>query len=166
MLLYQRSEVGPLLTGVGMSQTQNFFGELVRIQTELWNTVDSRLKDEFDLPVSRFEPMQVIARRGACRVFDIASELGISVGGASKIIDRIEAAGYCIRRDNPDDRRSSLIELTASGRRILAKASAAFDEELSRLLAPVAPRTIDQLVSGLLEVRVGIAQHASHAETA
>lgn len=150
-----------MFTGESMTQAEVFFSELARLQTELWSAVDSRLKDEFDIPVSRFEPMQVIARRGSCRVFDIASDLVITVGGASKIIDRIEADGYCVRRDNPDDRRSSLVELTDLGRRILAEASAAMDEELSRLLVSVAPRTLDALVSGLVEVRAGVAQHGT-----
>jgi hypothetical protein len=45
-------------------------------------------------------------------VFDIAEELSLTVGGTSKLVDRIEAAGHCVRRANPDDRRSSIIELT------------------------------------------------------
>jgi DNA-binding MarR family transcriptional regulator len=52
----------------------------------------------------------------ACRVFDINEQLSITVG-ASKLVDRIEAAGLCRRRVNPDDRRSRFIELTPAGRR-------------------------------------------------
>lgn len=37
--------------------------------------------------------MQVIARRGTCRVQDIADEMAITVGGTSKLVDRLESAG-------------------------------------------------------------------------
>ena len=88
------------------------FSELIRYETELWNAVDARLRGDCDLPLTRFEPMQIIGRRKACRVHDIAEELSITVGGTSKLVDRIEAFGHCRRRPNPGDRRSSLIELT------------------------------------------------------
>jgi len=54
--------------------------------------VDARLRREFDLPLAHFEPMSVIGRLPGCRVYDIATELGITTGGVSKLVDRIEAS--------------------------------------------------------------------------
>ena len=34
----------------------DLFHQLVRLETELWNAVDARLRVEFDLQLSRFEP--------------------------------------------------------------------------------------------------------------
>jgi MarR family transcriptional regulator, organic hydroperoxide resistance regulator len=131
------------------------FNELIRFETELWNAVDARLRAELDLPLSRLEPMRVIARRPSCRVYDIADELSITIGGTSKLVDRIEAAGYCVRRANPHDRRSSLIELTASGRRVLTKANKVFEEELhARIGSAVPARLLQQLHSTLGKLRV------------
>ena len=113
-----------------MTSLQWLFSELVRLEIELWNAVDARLRADLALPLSSFEPMQVIARRGACRVQDIADEMAITVGGTSKLVDRLESAGHCPRRSNPDDRRSSLVELTPAGRQLLAKAGEVVDEEL------------------------------------
>ena len=130
------------------------FDQLIRFETELWNAVDARLRAEFDLPLSRLEPMQVIARRSSCRVYDIADELSITIGGTSKLVDRIEAAGYCARRANPDDRRSSIIELTAAGRRILAKATRVFEEELrTRIGSAVPERSLRQFYATLVKLR-------------
>jgi len=98
--------------------------------------------------------MQVIARRSSCRVYDIADELSITIGGTSKLVDRIEAAGYCARRANPDDRRSSIIELTAAGRRILAKATKVFEEELrTRIGSAVPERSLQQFYATLVKLR-------------
>jgi DNA-binding MarR family transcriptional regulator len=130
------------------------FSELVRFETELWNGIDARLRADFGLPLSRFEPMQVIARTPACRVFDIAEQLSITIGGTSKLVDRIEAAGHCRRRPNPDDRRSSLIELTPAGRRLLAAASTAFDRELqSRIGDAASPRQLERFAGTLKKLR-------------
>lgn len=130
------------------------FAELIRFETELWNGVESRLRDDFDLPLSRFEPMQVMARIPSCRVFDIADALSITVGGTSKLVDRIEAAGHCHRRANPADRRSSIIELTPAGRRLLVKATAVFEEELqARLGSALSARSLDQFATSLTTLR-------------
>lgn len=98
--------------------------------------------------------MQVISRRPGCRVYDIADELSITVGGTSKLVDRIEAAGYCRRRPNPGDRRSSIIELTPAGRRLLARATRAFEDELElRIGSAISARSLDQFSTVLTKLR-------------
>jgi len=78
----------------------------------------------------------------------------ITVGGTSKLIDRIESSGHCRRRPNPEDGRSSVIELTASGRRLLDKATQAVDDELTVRLGDVlTPRMLQQFAA----VRVALA---------
>lgn len=137
-----------------MSDLRGLFNDLIRFEIELWNAVDARLKSEFSLPLTHFEPMSVIDKIPGCRVYDIANELGITTGGTSKLVDRIEAGGYCRRLPNPDDRRSSLLELTEAGRRLLAKAGAAFDEELQLRLGSALPeRTLRQFASTLTRLR-------------
>ena len=77
--------------------------------------------------------MQVIASTPSCRVQDIARAVAITVGGASQAVDRLEAAGRCVRHPNPDDRRSSILDLTPSGRELLNTAEVVFDQELRDL---------------------------------
>src|SRR5882724_3133193 len=117
-----------------MADVKRLFSELIRFETDLWNAVDARLRAEHGLLLTWFEVMQVIAGYTRCRVLDIKEELSITVGGTSKLVDRIEAAGLCRRRANPDDRRSHIIELTAAGRRLLAKATRTFEDELQMRL--------------------------------
>lgn len=134
------------------------FTELVRFETELWNALDARLRHDFDLPMTWFEPMRVIAVHGACRVQDIADGLAITWGGTSKLVDRLEAAGHCRRRANPEDRRSSLIELTPSGTRLLARATVVFEGELStRLASVVTDRALEQFIATLRRLRAASA---------
>jgi DNA-binding MarR family transcriptional regulator len=136
------------------SDLRRLFNDLVRFEIELWNAVDARLKNEFGLPLTHFEPMSVIDQVPGCRVFDIASELSITAGGTSKLVDRIEASGYCRRLPNPADRRSSLLELTEAGKHLLAEAGTAFDDELQRWLGSAVPeRTLRQFGATLARLR-------------
>jgi MarR family transcriptional regulator, organic hydroperoxide resistance regulator len=137
-----------------MSDLRRVFNDLIRFEIELWNAVDARLKREFGLPLTHFEPMSVMDRLPTCRVYDIASELGITTGGTSKLVDRIEASGYCRRLPNPEDRRSSLLELTPEGQRLFAEAAKAFDDELQRRLSTAVPeRTLRQFAATLARLR-------------
>lgn len=149
-----------------MSDLRQVFNDLIRFEIELWNAVDARLKREFDLPLTHFEPMSVMDRLPTCRVYDIATELGITTGGTSKLVDRIEAAGYCRRLPNPQDRRSSLLELTPQGRRLFAEAGQAFDDELQRRLGAAVPeRTLRQFAATLTRLRAAC-HHAEMEQTA
>jgi MarR family transcriptional regulator, organic hydroperoxide resistance regulator len=149
-----------------VSELRQLFNDLIRFEIELWNAADARLKSDFDLPLTQFEPMSVMDRTPGCRVYDIAGELGITTGGTSKLVDRIEARGFCRRLPNPDDRRSSLVELTADGRRVLAQAGEAFDDELQRWLGAAVPeRTLRQFAATLARLRaageqIGLEQSA------
>lgn len=129
------------------------FSDLVRLETELWDALDARLRDECDLRMGRFDTMRVIARTTPCRVFDIAEGLAITVGGASKMVDRIEAAGHCVRRSNPDDRRSSIIELTAAGVSLLAAAASVVEDELTARFASVSTADLAHLHVTLATLR-------------
>jgi DNA-binding MarR family transcriptional regulator len=79
--------------------------------------------------------------------------LHITVGAASKVVDRVEAAGHCVRLPNPDDRRSSLIELTPSGTECLTAATAVFDEELRVRFGALSAVELGHLAAALAKIR-------------
>jgi MarR family transcriptional regulator, organic hydroperoxide resistance regulator len=136
---------------------KHLFSELIRLETELWDAVAGRLRADYGLPLQQFEFMQVIARTPNCRVQDIAAEISITVGGTSKIVDRVEAAGYCVRSANPSDRRSSILKLTPEGERLLAAATVTFEQELrARLGSGVPDRTLAQFTNTLTRLRASV----------
>ena len=98
--------------------------------------------------------MRLLGRRPHCRVRDIAEELANTIGGISKVVDRVAAAGYCRRRANPEDRRSSIVELTPIGQRLSARAEEVFAAKLESRIGSVLPeRTLDHLATALAERR-------------
>lgn len=137
-----------------MPDLKGLYHQLVRFETELWAVVDARLRRECELPLTWFEILQSLGRHPRPRVQDLATEFVITVGGTSKVVDRIEQAGLLRRVANPTDRRSSLLELTRRGRERLADAVPVFEDELAlRFRALAGGAELDRLEAGLRLLR-------------
>jgi DNA-binding MarR family transcriptional regulator len=137
-----------------MTDLRALFHHLVQLEIELWGALEQRLQVDLDLSMGSLHVMQAITRIPSPRVHDIATDLSVTVGGISKAVDRIEAAGHCVRRPNPQDRRSSIIELTPAGAELLARALVIFDAELDRRLGAVLPEeSLTRLSTSLAMLR-------------
>ncbi|WP_112240839.1 MarR family winged helix-turn-helix transcriptional regulator [Kribbella monticola] len=137
-----------------MTDLAALFTDLVRLETRVYNAIDTRLRADHDLPLGQFEFLRYIAAQGSCRVYDLAQEMAITVGATSKAVDRLEAADRVRRTANPDDRRSSLLTLTDGGRRVLTEATPTFESELTTWIGSVLPtRSLDQLATTLATLR-------------
>ena len=137
----------------------SLFSDLIRLETELWDLVEARLRRDHDLALSWFEPMQVIDSTPACRVIDIAEALSITIGGTSKLVDRIQNAGWCERSPHPDDGRSSTIELTRAGQRLLTAARRTFTDEVGILLGePLSESELQRFAATVHKLRAHVHQ--------
>jgi DNA-binding MarR family transcriptional regulator len=110
------------------------FSDLTRLETRLWDRVDASLRAEIEVPLGRFEAMLVMRRLGPCRVLDVADALAITVGGASKLIDRLSASGFCTRLPNPADQRSSLLVLAPAVLPLLERGQSVIEVTLHETL--------------------------------
>ncbi|MDH4148530.1 MAG: MarR family winged helix-turn-helix transcriptional regulator [Acidimicrobiia bacterium] len=142
------------------SDLLSVFDDVVRLEIELWNAVERRLRNDHDLELSWFEVTRAVAGREAATVSEITRELIITVGGASKLVDRIEAAGYLARRPNPADGRSSLIHVTDAGQRMLRRAESTVVDELQSILGTVLPaKEWRQFADSLSAIRTALPHH-------
>jgi DNA-binding MarR family transcriptional regulator len=147
---------------MAMADLRRVFSDVGRVQAQLVAAVDLRLRTEFRLPLVLFESMTVIAEAENCRVHDLAAGLGVSAGGASKLVDRLGAFGYCRRLPNPGDRRSFLIQLTLAGQQKLAEARRSVDDELERLIGEVlSSAQIGELAAILQDLRFSVRPRAA-----
>ena len=138
---------------------RQLFSDIVRLEIELWDAVDRRLRETPGISTGDFDVMQIVARTPSCRVYDIAQQLSVTVGGISKAVDRLERRGHVARRSNPEDRRSSIVELTPQGSDILARAGLVVDDELALRLGAVLPAdSLAHLGSLIARLRSGLAQ--------
>jgi DNA-binding MarR family transcriptional regulator len=75
----------------------------------------------------------------------VAGRLGVDRTTMVGLIDALEAKGLVARRPDAADRRRNVIELTATGRRTLRRATRASDQAERRLLAGLDPAEAAQL---------------------
>lgn len=79
--------------------------------------------------------IQHLARDGQLTASRLARLLGLSSGGATALVQRLERAGCVVREPHPSDRRSTLLRLTPE---LQARASAPLAPLVSELDAIVA----------------------------
>ena len=60
----------------------------------------------------------------------------VTVGGVSRLVDRIVAAGLLVREADPADRRAARATITPEGERTLAAAAETYDQEAADVLDP------------------------------
>ncbi|MGW0964719.1 MarR family winged helix-turn-helix transcriptional regulator [Streptomyces sp. NPDC002516] len=136
-----------------MSHITPLFIDLVRVETRLYNAVSARLRAEQGLGLGQFEFLEIIDRVPDCRVLDIVAEVAITVGAVSKAVDRLVAAGWCVRVAHPQDRRSSVLRLTSEGEERLSASRPIVESELTSLTGSVSPDDLARIGSTLAALR-------------
>ena len=133
------------------------FADLVRLEIELWDAVEARLRADLGVGLGTAQTLAVVAAVDDCRVHDIVRGLSITVGGASKTVDRLEREGLVARRPHPRDRRSSVVALTRTGTRTHARAQRLIAAELDvRIGGVLSDRALDQLHRAIANLRAAL----------
>jgi DNA-binding MarR family transcriptional regulator len=131
----------PARAGAGTAIALNrveWMTDLVRLEIVLWERVDARLRERHGLSLAFFESLYFVSRapEGPLRVGDLAQAMRVTVGGISKLVDRVEAAGLIARGADPDDRRAARLTLTREGERRLKAAVVTYEEAVAAFLDP------------------------------
>jgi MarR family transcriptional regulator, organic hydroperoxide resistance regulator len=144
-----------------MADLPAVFADLVRLEIELWDAVEARLRADLGVGLGTAQTLAVVAATPECRVHDIVRGLSITVGGASKTVDRLERTGLVARRPHPSDRRSSVIALTPAGATTHAEAQRLVAAELdARIGGVLSDRAFDQLHRMVARLRAALAPAA------
>lgn len=80
---------------------------------------------------------------------DLGDLLGLDPGYLSRILRGFEHAGLITRARAPTDRRRSVLDLTAKGRRVFSGLESLQSAEVERMLAPIADTAQGDLVSSM-----------------
>jgi DNA-binding MarR family transcriptional regulator len=100
-----------------MVRLTDLFTEFVRVEIDVWNRLDTHLKTLVGVTLPQLQALSAIAAtRGPLRIQEISTAMSITVGAASKVVDRLERDGLALRSAHPTDGRSSLIALTPLGK--------------------------------------------------
>lgn len=88
---------------------------VVRLGREL------RRQDPREMTITLYSALATLADRGEVAIGELADAERLPSSAATRIADRLEQAGYLMRRPNPADRRGVLLGITAAGRRLVAE---------------------------------------------
>ena len=92
-------EIALLIPEFGKAYTRKLFAEVGRAGTT----------------PARARLLMVLQCRGSCKMSEIGTELGVTPRNVTKLVDGLEAEGLVVREQHPEDRRATLIRLTANG---------------------------------------------------
>jgi len=104
--------------------------------------------------------------RGPLRMSVIAECLAVVARTVTDVVDGAEVAGLVARRDDPTDRRSTLVELTPSGRRLLDQLDTARSDSAARVFGVLTEAQRGQLLALLYEVSASDERGNEPADTA
>jgi len=142
--------------GLAHDQRITLMGLLVEAHARLTRVLGAELEEACGLPLSWYDVMIRLGRspEGFLTMTRLAAEVSLTSGGLTRLVDRMEAAGYLERRNCPTDRRSVFVALTPAGTTMLAEATAEHLKGLDRhLLAPLDPDDRAALETALRKLR-------------
>jgi DNA-binding MarR family transcriptional regulator len=103
---------------------------------------------EENVSPSHLRALQSLDHLGGAKVTALGDALGVPPSTASRISDRLTAAGLITREVAPDNRRATWLDLTAAGRAVLSDLADARAQALERVTDAMSPAERDALLVG------------------
>src|SRR5258705_551228 len=98
------------------------WARLIRAQQAVLAAVEAELKAAGFPPLGWYDVLLELMRKDAAlRPFALEQELLLAQYNLSRLLDRLEKAGYIERRPCPDDGRGQIVAITASGRALIKR---------------------------------------------
>jgi MarR family transcriptional regulator, 2-MHQ and catechol-resistance regulon repressor len=115
-------------------------GLIVRSHRRLTDCLGRELEQSIGIPLVFFDVLIHVgaAPEGWLTMSRLSSDVALTTGGVTRLVDRMVEAGLVERQHCPNDRRSVHVVLTAEGRSTLDRAVTAHVEGIDRhLMAPL-----------------------------
>ena len=106
-----------------------------------------RALSRFDLTVSQHTLLFCLFHQEKCKMSELARELGITMGAATSIVDRLIKAGLVKRERSTEDRRVVLVSLSKKGRRMMEEVHKVTLELMANLLSRLSAREREAFLS-------------------
>jgi DNA-binding MarR family transcriptional regulator len=111
----------------------------------------ARVQATTRLSASQLQALLVVEDEEGLNLGTLADRIGVILSSASRLCDRLVAAGMLDREPGPTDRREVCLTLTTAGRELLASLRNDRRRRLDEVLADMTPAGRDALLRGLRE---------------
>jgi DNA-binding MarR family transcriptional regulator len=128
---------------------------LARTYPRYWDFLDSEMRREHDLSMSRYDVLaQLDLTGGRLGLSDLATRIWLSPSGLSKLLDRMAGSGLIVRESDPSDARSWFAVLTPHGRALVRRARATHHSRLASTFgSALSDRDLAELVRAMQRLR-------------
>ena len=107
---------------------------------------NQQVADSVGLNATDLQCLNLLELQDALTPGDLARCCGLTTGGVTVVLDRLEKAGYIRREANPRDRRSLLIRPVPATMRKLHKIYRSKSQSLAEALAPYTKRELELIL--------------------
>lgn len=110
------------------------YGRLLEVSRRLEVVFARTITDCAGLPGPRFELLLRLARTPGeqLTMSELADQLGVTSGGATRLVDKVAADDLVVRRACSNDRRVHHVALTDAGREVIGEVLTAHRADLKR----------------------------------
>jgi DNA-binding MarR family transcriptional regulator len=116
------------------------------------------------IPATQLRVLFVVEQHGAINLSGLANELGALLSSASRLCDRLEAAGLIVRESGQQSRREIAIRLSPDGEALLERVRQERQEQILKVLAQMPAGARQALLTGLREFSAVADRHRRGAE--
>jgi DNA-binding MarR family transcriptional regulator len=123
------------------------WGGLLRVHTVLYRELERRLVKSSGMPISTYDVLLRLAwaESSGLRMSELATQLLMTTGGLTRLVDRLEGDGLLTRTRTAHDLRGYEARITPAGRKALRSAN-------KRHLADIRELFLDHVTEEQLEV--------------
>lgn len=138
-------------------QDQTLLGLITDVQSAMARLFNQRAA-HFGLTRPQWRVLFGLYRNEGITQTELAEIVGIARSPLGKIVDKLEAAGWIVRRADAEDRRVNRLYLTEAFKPLLGPTRVVSQELEDDVLTNVGQGTRDQLYATLLEMRASLKQ--------
>lgn len=129
--------------------------ELRQLSTAI-DGLDARAALRFGINRTDLRCLDVLTSTGPRTASELAAAVGLSSGGLSIALERLERAGYIKRRQHPDDRRSVVVEATDKAHSVDQEIFGQIEDRMRRLFGGYKPAELEVILRFLRDTRTTI----------
>ena len=115
---------------------------------------------ELDITMPQTKIMIILFVKGAIRMTDLASDLGVTLATATGLVDRLVERNFVLRESLPDDRRVVLCRLSESGHKTISQIWISARNRSRELLETLDTEKL-KMFSGVLSTMLESAEYES-----
>ena len=128
----------------------SLFTALIHTEMGARNALESALSEAGNaLTLGRLLVLRTVRDTPACRIQEVAASQGITLGAASRLVDRLHRDGLLHRTPCEHDRRATVLTVTDQGLAHLEEACMIVEKEQERLFAPLSTAQREELTRSL-----------------